>query len=87
MAKVFAQKVRQLRAALQSEDTALREPARDALRNFVERIEIPANPDGLLIVRGVMGEMLQAAAGPEASAAVAHLVTLVGENVGCGGGI
>jgi DNA invertase Pin-like site-specific DNA recombinase len=87
MASIFAQKVRQLRAALQSADLALREPARDALRGFVERIEIPADPAGLLIVRGVMGEMLQAAAGPEASAAVAHLVTLIGENVGCGGGI
>ncbi|HYN06569.1 MAG TPA: recombinase family protein [Vicinamibacterales bacterium] len=87
MAAVFAQKVRQLRAALNQDDPLLREPARDALRNFVDRIDIPSDPSALLTVRGVMGEMLQAAAGPEGSAAVAQLVTLVGEKVGCGGGI
>ena len=83
MRMVFAQKVRQLAAALQQADRALREASRDALRGFVERIEIPADPAALLTVRGVMGTMLAAATGRDGSA-VAQLVNL-GESVGCGG--
>ena len=76
--------VRTLTAALHQQNPALREAAREALREFVDRSEIPADTAALLTVRGVMGAMLSAATGREGSgAAVEHLVRIAED--GCGG--
>ena len=76
--------VRTLTAALHQQNLALRESAREALREFVDRSEIPADTAALLTVRGVMGAMLSAATGREGSgAAVEHLVRIAED--GCGG--
>jgi len=75
MADVFREKTMQLVAALEHEDDQQRESARQALRGLIDSIVIPA--EGLLEVRGNLGEMLTAASN-RASAAVGY--------VGCGGG-
>lgn len=59
-------------------DEEQRESARQAIRGLIDRIVIPPG-DGLLQVVGNLGEMLTAAGGRAASAAVGY--------VGCGGGI
>lgn len=76
MAEVFRQKTLALTAAL--EHDAERDEARAVLRGFLESIVIPS-ADGLLEVRGNLGEMLTAAGGRKGSAAAA-----VGQS-GCGG--
>ena len=78
MKEIFRRKAMQLAAALAHEDEEQREPARQALRGFLDKIVIPPG-DGLLQVVGNLGEMLTAASGRTSSAAVAY--------VGCGGGI
>lgn len=77
-AEVFRQKTMQLAAALEHEDDEQRESARQALRGLIDKIVIPPG-EGLLQVVGNLGEMLTAAGGRAASAAVGY--------VGCGGGI
>ena len=76
MAEVFRQKTTLLAAAL--ENDAERDAARQALRGFIERIEVPAD-EGLLQVVGCFGEMLTAASRGKVTAAVG--------NGGCGGRI
>ena len=76
MAEVFRQKATLLAAAL--ENDAERDAARQALRGFIERIEVPAD-EGLLQVVGCFGEMLTAASRGKVTAAVG--------NGGCGGRI
>jgi hypothetical protein len=76
MADVFRQKTTQLAAALEDKDEEQRESARQAIRGLIDRIVIPPG-DGLLQVVGNLGEMLTAAGGRAASAAVGY--------VGCGG--
>lgn len=78
MADVFRETTMQLAAALEHSDEAQRESARQAIRGLIDRIVIPPG-DGLLQVVGNLGEMLTAAGGRSASAAVGY--------VGCGGGI
>ena len=78
MAEIFQQKTEQLATALDHQDEALREAAREALRGFIDRIVIPPG-EGLLQVVGNFGEMLTAASGRDRSALAA-----VGY-VGCGG--
>lgn len=78
MAEVFRERTMQLAAALEHTDEAQRESAREAIRGLIDRIVIPPG-DGLLQVVGNLGEMLTAAGGRTASAAVGY--------VGCGGGI
>ena len=73
MAEVFRQKATLLAAAL--ENDAERDPARQAPRGFIERIEIPAD-EGLLQVVGCFGEMLTTASRGKVTAAVG--------NGGCG---
>ena len=74
MATVFREKTEQLAAALQQTNAERRESARQAIRSLIDRITIP--PEGVLLVRGNLGEMLKAAGG---GTAVSY--------VGCGGGI
>jgi hypothetical protein len=74
MAEVFRQQATLLAAAL--EHDAERDAARQALRGFIERIEIPPG-DELLQVVGSFGEMLTAASGGTVTTAVGY--------VGCGG--
>jgi site-specific DNA recombinase len=76
MAEVFREKTETLTAALERDDD--HDMARQALRDFIDRIVIPPG-DGLLQVVGDFGEMLKAAAGRTGAAAVGY--------VGCGGGI
>ena len=78
MADVFRERTMQLAAALEDTDEAQRESARQTLRGLIDRIVIPPG-DGLLQVVGNLGEMLTAAGGRAASAAVGY--------VGCGGAI
>jgi site-specific DNA recombinase len=78
MANVYRRRVETLAAGLESDDR--RDATRQALRGFIDRIEIPADTNALLTVVGNFGEMLNAATGRTADAAA------VG-NVGCGGGI
>jgi hypothetical protein len=59
LALVFEQEIRQLAAALEHQDADLREPARQTLRAFIDRIVIPSG-DALLQVVGHLGEMLTA---------------------------
>lgn len=77
MADVFRKKATTLAAGLEHDEQ--RDAARQALRGFVERIEIPPG-DELLRVVGHLGSMLAAAQGR------AHSQTSV-INGGCGGGI
>ena len=68
MAEVFREKATLLAAALERD--ADRDAARQALRGFIERIEVPA--DGLLQVVGCFGEMLTAASNGKVTAAVGN---------------
>jgi hypothetical protein len=77
-AEVFREKSATLAAGLEHDDQ--RDHARQALRNFVDKIVIPPG-GGLLQVVGNLGAMLDAAAGQKLPGRQA-----VG-NVGCGGGI
>ena len=78
MAELFRQKATTLAAALEHDEH--RDAARQALRGFLDRIEIPPG-DGLLKVVGDVGAMLAAAHGraKAANPSVGY--------VGCGGGI
>ena len=78
MADVFRQKATTLAAGLERDDQ--RDPARQALRGFIEKIVIPPG-DELLQVVGNLGSMLAAeqGRGEVVSSAVGY--------VGCGGGI
>ncbi len=77
MAEVFRKKATTLAAGLEHDEQ--RDAARQALRGFLERIEIPPG-DGLLQVVGNLGSMLTAARGR------AHSQTMMVVNGGCGGG-
>lgn len=77
MAEIFQQKTEQLAAALDNQDEALRDAAREARRGFIDRIVIPPG-EGLQVI-GNFGETLTAASGRDRSALAA-----VGY-VGCGG--
>ena len=72
MADVFRKKTMQLAAALEHTDEEQRESARQAIRNLIDRIVIPPG-DGLLQVAGNLGEMLTAAGGRAALAAVGYV--------------
>ena len=76
MADVFRQKTESLAAALEHGDEC--DAARQALRGFIDGIVISTG-DGLLEVRGHLGEMLTAASNRATAAVVAY--------GGCGGGI
>ena len=76
MADVYRRKVEALAAGLEHDER--RDAMWQALRGFIDRIEIPADTDALLTVVGNFGEMLSAAAGRTADAAAVA-------NVGCGG--
>ena len=78
MADVFRRKATTLAAGLEHDEQ--RDAARQALRGFLERIEIPPG-DGLLQVVGNLGSMLAAAQGR------AHSQATMVVNGGCGGGI
>ena len=78
MAEVFRKKATTLAAGLEHDEQ--RDAARQALRGFLDRIEIPPG-DGLLQVVGNLGSMLTAAQGR------AHSQTSMVVNGGCGGGI
>jgi len=78
MAEIFREKASALAAGLQNDDQ--RDHARQALRNFVDKIVIPTGT-GLLQVVGNLGAMLDAAAGQRMPGRQAVA------NVGCGGGI
>ena len=77
MADVFRKKATMLAAGLEHDEQ--RDAARQALRGFLERIEIPPG-DGLLRVVGNLGSMLTAAQGRAQSQ-----VTMAVVNDGCGG--
>lgn len=79
MAEVFRIKATTLAAGLEHDEQ--RDAARQALRGFLERIEIPPG-DGLLQVVGNLGSMLTAAQGRAQSQKTMAVV-----NDGCGGGI
>ena len=76
MAELFREKAATLAAGLEHDNQ--RDQARQALRNFVDKIVIPPGI-GLLQVVGNLGAMLDAAAGQKMPGRQA-----VG-NVGCGG--
>jgi len=80
MAKIFQQNTERLAAALDHEDEALRDAAREALRGFLEKIVIPPG-EGFLQVVGNFGEMLTAASGRDRSALSAMLVAGAGFNL------